>query len=487
MNLYPALSARMGTWNYFVVKLTMREVAEHVKLASDIYDDHTLDEALQRILNESRAKKEIVEYLRQDHRFFSSLVIAATEGKPRWYPIMLADDPQFAIFQDDERLNSTFGVLKFDGTQKYYALDGQHRLTAIKTMLDPANEAYGKRPAGFADEEISVIVVHPKQDEEDKTFMLRYRRLFGNLNRHAKPTSHFTNIVMDEDDTFAILTRRLITEHSFFTSPGRHQESKRIKMRKGKNIEGKSKVFTSLEQLYAMNKTLLISKKRDLDGWSLKAFTTSRRNDDELDQLYDELVDIWDAVIKTLPGLKNSPDTMRCHDREGIDEDASKQVECLHDGCCDDSALFWPATQDMIARLIRWLLDESSGSTVERLEPLASLEFSLHRLPWRHLFLIPNISSGDDDRPRQPGGPRPRGPWKTRGPWKIRSEQRKDVVAAIEQILTWQLGFPLTSGERDDLRADWKELLFPQWGESDFSKERRQQMWDQIESAVRRR
>ena len=28
-----------------------------------------------------------------------------------------------------------FGLLRFDGGQNYYALDGQHRVTAIQTLL----------------------------------------------------------------------------------------------------------------------------------------------------------------------------------------------------------------------------------------------------------------------------------------------------------------------------------------------------------------
>ena len=85
MNLYPAMKASMGRWHYFVVKMTMRELAESVKFAEKVYDDRTLNEAIQRELNESRVKTEIVTYLvRQPDRFFSSIVVAALEGNPQW-------------------------------------------------------------------------------------------------------------------------------------------------------------------------------------------------------------------------------------------------------------------------------------------------------------------------------------------------------------------------------------------------------------------
>ena len=130
----------------------------------------------------------------------------------------MEDDERFSLFRDDARLNQTFGVLAFDGTHHYYALDGQHRLAAIKRLIDPKAEKPVLAPRNFGTEEVSVIVVVPKTDETNDSFMLRYRRLFGNLNRHAKTTDQVTNIIMDEDDVFAILTRRIITDHAFFQS-----------------------------------------------------------------------------------------------------------------------------------------------------------------------------------------------------------------------------------------------------------------------------
>jgi DNA sulfur modification protein DndB len=48
--------------------------------------------------------------------------------------------------------------------------------------------------------------------------MARARRLFTTVNRYAKKTSPVIDIVMDEDDGLAIITRRLIRENEFFSS-----------------------------------------------------------------------------------------------------------------------------------------------------------------------------------------------------------------------------------------------------------------------------
>src|SRR4051794_5195257 len=117
------MRSRMGRWEYFSVKMNMRELAESVKFASDVHHNTTLDTMLQRALNESRVKKDIVSYLAtQQDRFFSSIVIAAIKGHPQWFPVFITDDERFALVKDDARLNNTFGVLAFDGTQQYYAL-----------------------------------------------------------------------------------------------------------------------------------------------------------------------------------------------------------------------------------------------------------------------------------------------------------------------------------------------------------------------------
>ena len=63
MRIYPAIKAQMGDWNYYIVRMKMREVAQEVHLAHDIYEDKTLSDAVQRTLRQRRVKKEIVGFL----------------------------------------------------------------------------------------------------------------------------------------------------------------------------------------------------------------------------------------------------------------------------------------------------------------------------------------------------------------------------------------------------------------------------------------
>ena len=462
MNIYPALCSHMGTWNYYVVKMSARELSQNVMYASEVHEDKTLDEAIQRVLDESRVKKDIVEYLkRQPHRFFSSIVVAALEGDPVFYPVEVTEDPRFALFHDDRRLNEAFGVLKFDGTQKYYALDGQHRLSAIKTLLDRNDRTSDGAPKGFEDDEFSVIVIVPNREDSNETFMQKYRRLFSNLNRYAKPMDQATNIIMDEDDVFAIITRRLITENDFFKSAGKHSESRRIKMKKGKNLTTKDPYFTSIETLYEMNIELLSSSQRIPKGWGetgeegtdLKTFKRFRPSEDYIDSLYNELAIYWEALLTELPILRSEPTKMRIHDllkKESEDE--------------TDHLLFWPIGQQMLAEIVRELLNERlhdpGNPTLETvkfaLKGLNQLEWHLHQAPWVHFLLIKSTSTKR---------------------WNMRSEERAKAVRCGRIIQQWILGLEYEDSDfAEKLKNQWKDFLIPAQSEETVD-----EFWQQVE------
>ena len=461
MNLYPAMKASMGRWHYFILKMTMRELAESVKFAADIYDDRTLDEAIQRVLNESRVKREIITYLvGQPDRFFASVVVAALQGNPQWYPVSIEDDERFAVFRGDARLNDTFGVLSFDGTQDYYALDGQHRLAAIKALVDNNSDVAVDAPPGFKDEEISVIVVVPEETETHEQFMERYRRLFGHLNRYAKVMDQVTNIIMDEDDAVAIITRRLVTDHDFFRAPGKQKDSIRIKTKKGKNLRVADPYFTSLETLYDINIRLLSTAARKNHGWDGErsdygAFKRFRPSDEVLDALYAELELYWDSLLRELPVLRRNPTEMRNHaPQEGL----------------EDHALFWPIGQEILADIARDLMNQRQvrpevpdrESVGGALTGLAGLEWTLHRPPWRHLLLIPGNAEMTD--------------------WKIRNEERKDAQKMTARVLKWQIGLDeLSEQQVARLREEWELMLQPALvGEVVDS------LWESIEKGVAR-
>jgi DNA sulfur modification protein DndB len=191
----------MGDWTYYATVMEVADAVHYVQYAEEVCPNKDLDLMIQREV--SARAQQISEYLRtQDQRFFGSLIVAAYDGEPKFLPISFADSPLLS------QLEGRIGILQFDGSEQYYAVDGQHRLAALKTVV--AQDA-----ARYKRDQVSVIVIcHPKDAEG----MARARRLFTTVNRYAKKTSPVTNIVMDEDDGLAVISRRLIRERPFFGS-----------------------------------------------------------------------------------------------------------------------------------------------------------------------------------------------------------------------------------------------------------------------------
>ena len=450
MNLYPALRAHMGDWTYYIVKMRMREVAAEVKFGSQVHSDFTLDEAIQRTIKESRVKKEIVTYLTgRTDRFFASLVVAAIGGSPKFYPVSVSDDPQFEILADEESIEQAFGVLRFSGDQDYYALDGQHRLKAIKTLLQPEDETERiEPPRGFENEELSVLMVIRPPDSTEDDWLSSYRRLFSSLNRYAKPTDNDTNIIMDEDDVFAMLTRRLIANHDFFKAPGRHIESLRVQT-KGRPLKEGTSHFTSLQQLYDLNEKLLTTPFRVNSGWGpgteaertheVKQFIRFCPPEDYIEELFAELVLYWDALIEVIPDLKLNPSDSRNHQADGSD------------GGDADNVLFWPIGQDVMISVARALLDRRLDDpdapkleqAVMALGPLGRIDWGLHQLPWRGLLLVSAFDGRTNSRR-----------------WVMRNEGRKQATDTAKRVLRWITGSDYAN-EREEgrLKKEWEEQL----------------------------
>lgn len=472
MQAYPALKAQMGRWEYYMVRMSMRELAENVKFAEEVHGTNHLSEAIQRELKTSRATGQIAGYLsKQQDRFFSSIVVAALEGDPTWWPVSLEDNPQFNMLRSDRRITEAFGVLQFNGEQNYYALDGQHRLAAIRALIEGSTDHV--LPDNFRNEDVPVIIVTPRQFEDTETFLIRYRRLFGNLNRYAKSMSNFDSYVMDEDDAIAIVTRRLVTNHEFFSSVGSQFESSKVKMKSGRNVTPGSTHWTSFEMLYSLNVAMLNSAVRRNKGWGnnlekFEEYIRFRPEEEEIDALAQELHLYWTALLEAMPVLREDPSRMRVHNPEDKgDGDEEQDIG-------QDNILFWPIAQEMLVNIARELLDvqvsrqgeiDSSlnlEQCIQTLQPLSRISWNAHEPPWQHILLV--RSEGMDS------------------PWRIVNEDRKKRTRLAERIVRWQLGLDNLSdweiGGDSGIKSLWSSYI------PAFAQDELEPMWQQIADGV---
>ncbi len=428
MKLFPCVRGRLGSWSYYSTKMTADSLAESVQFASNIEKAKVLDRIVQRELSESRAKDDIARYLSlQEGRFFNSIVVAAWEGQPTFFEVNLADDERFRIVAD-RRFEQSFGVLRFDGSQRYYALDGQHRLRAIRALLHRETE-YAV-PAGFGAEEFPVIIVVPNEGETFEAFLPRYRRLFSNLNRYAKAMDPATIVAMDEDDAIAIVTRRLIAEHEFFW--WENGEASRIKVQKGRNISENENCLFTLFGLYEVNGDLLWSAARERDKQiALKDWKRERPADQEIESLLLELREIWDAILDEIPALRTDT-TTNFRSKRGSDFERDGKVVVNH-------LLFRPIGQRLLAKCVRQMLDNQGyeGDARKILKGLNGIEWRLYEAPWRHL-----LSRFDAESDA----------------WIMRTD--KEAQAVAQDILNFVTGTDCLDDEAlQGLREKWTGLL----------------------------
>ena len=420
MEIYPALRAQMGATKYYIARMRARDVADKIKITEDAPPDKTAGVALQRILEEARGCEDTSNLSGRDYKFLSPIVVEAVGGEPTFSPVRIVGaecESTAAMFKGGE-INESFGALTFYGGQRYYALDGQHRLAAIKALFEQ-NEL----PEGFVDDQMSVIVIVNHGDKLNATEKRKHRRIFSWLNRYAKKPSRETDIIMDEEDAFAILTRRLISDYPFFRSPSGEEDidSSHVLMT-SKNVRVGHTHFTSLQTLYDMNTTLLYSKVAMRDGKlvKLKEFITERPSDEDLDKWYNELKSYWDAILHVVPDLKNPAEKMRSDSATG-----------------KDHMFFRPIGQDMMAYLVRDLLDAAPGKDAKSaLSPMRKVKWDLRAYPWRGLVSYPKEDGSDN--------------------WVMRNEERGPAMDLARDFARHMLG--IGEAQPSEMRTSWKHL-----------------------------
>lgn len=264
-DLVSVIRGKMGGREYYIGKMTFQELAAKVQFFEELDKTPALDELLQRQL--SARSEQMVEYLlRQSERFYGAIIVAAWGGRPEFVRVKMEDHP--LLDHDFE-----FGLLKFDGRQEYFALDGQHRLKSIKTAIE--------KDPGLRHEEVSVIfVTHERTDEGN----IKTRRLFHTLNRYARPTTSGENIQLDEDNVVSIATRMLLKSDMAALKPDNLELVR-------KNLTKKQRQkFTSLAALWDFNMAVL----EPMYGFKKASdYLRFRPAANDIDHVYTSIATLW--------------------------------------------------------------------------------------------------------------------------------------------------------------------------------------------------
>lgn len=202
---FPVIHSRMGSTEYYAGTIPARDLAAIAIPVKELteWQAWTIDERIQRDINERRVAKEIVPYLvNSPDRFFGSLIILVYEPDVFEFETVSqlgAHSGGAAYAPHMDRL----GVLTVKGGH-LVALDGQHRLVALREVVTSGDEIKGKYSQDVASDEVCVVIV--PHESLEKT-----RRIFNKVNQHARPTSGTDNTLTSEDDGNAIVARWLVS------------------------------------------------------------------------------------------------------------------------------------------------------------------------------------------------------------------------------------------------------------------------------------
>jgi DNA sulfur modification protein DndB len=359
----PAFKAKVGDWDYYICVMKYAEVARQVGFAYELGGNADLNTLIQRGL--SHRTQAIKDYLmKSEHRFLGALLVAAWGGAPQYMSVSM-EDPDGMLSGIDKQ----FGVLTFDGTQQYFALDGQHRLKAIKEALK-SNPEIGQ-------EDICVIMVSHYDTEEGK---VRTRRLFTNINRNAKATTGAENIVLDEDDGPAIVTRRLISEHPFFSAQGvikvftKQGEEGELKLASGNVSQSEKRAFTTIANLYDMVRSLSFGldpsmQKRD-----------ARPSDEVLESAYVTIGQRLDDLLKATGTIREAL----------LSGTSAKDIRFPKNNEHEGHAFMRPVIQKAVARAAAQIAEQDVLPWAMVMERLSKLPWQIGQAPWTSVFNTSN-------------------------------------------------------------------------------------------------
>lgn len=238
----------LSNWRipYFSANMAMGDAAENLQLVSDFPDWHKmewkLEELYQRDLDWPRVESEIVPYLSavRQPQFFNSLTIALLPMRDKelkddygggfWDPPRLDQNEyefqktvnvgpiSLGYYQEWDSVNepaAELGKMRWNRDQVFgVAIDGQHRLAAIKSHVENIRGTESIRttsvPVIFLVFDERVGFDAPEGEWTSTVGLLR--RLFIDLNKNAEPVSRTREILLDDRDPFSLCIRELVGE-----------------------------------------------------------------------------------------------------------------------------------------------------------------------------------------------------------------------------------------------------------------------------------
>ena len=240
----PAFRGSFGTTEFFVLTMQAGEFVRSMTVPKELEDweDLSPEEKFQREINYKRVATHIAPYLaHDDDRFIGAFICEVRQHDEMEFESLVDAGVKFPKALPNSLMNK-FGILYLSGSEIMIPLDGQHRLAAIDFAIsgkdEKKNDIKGLTPnPAVASDTCTVILI--RHDLE------KARKIFNKVNKYAKPTSKADNLITDDSNYIAVITRESII--------GDIIPSRIVKTGSGNTLPDGASEFTTLATVYEIN------------------------------------------------------------------------------------------------------------------------------------------------------------------------------------------------------------------------------------------
>ena len=254
----PAFRGSFGSTEFFVLTMKAGEFVRSMTIPKELeeWEDLSPEEKFQREINYKRVATHIAPYLAHDEdRFIGAFIVEVRGDQEMEFESLVDAGIKFPKALPNSLMNQ-FGILYLSGSEVMIPLDGQHRLAALEFAISGKDERKN---------DIKGITPNPKVAEDTCTIILirhdleKARKIFNKVNKYAKPTSKADNLITDDSDYIAVITREVIV--------GDMIPRRLVKTGSSNTIPANAPEFTTLATLYEINlriEDVYTGKKPDL-------------------------------------------------------------------------------------------------------------------------------------------------------------------------------------------------------------------------------
>ena len=416
-----ALKSEMGSCESYITSVPLSWVAAHTQFARDLpifrnsrennngnitINSTTIAYLQQRAPDFTRQLPMTIYLATRKHHKFPALLLVAyqdwiyNDDSDNWGP----DDRALVQSLSVEPLDSGFNYVNL-GVEKtnYFALDGQHRLMAIKGLRDLLDGGlYAKDSEGqpynkkritleeieqirsqfglknqelqkIMDQRIGVEIIPAVQTRDSKLeSVARLRNIFVDVNQNAKKLTKGELALLDENDGYSIVARTIMVNHKLFQS---QDGIIRVNTKSGV-ISNRSKYYTTLNSMVNVVENYL-SNFSEFDEWKtpileLKNVGKIKPYDEQIESGLKILTKYFDELIH-LPS----------HTAMAMNDVSVSDLRNEEDG----NILFRPIAQEALAVAVGKLHAEGNSinnliSLLVKQEKLGKLKLNTKKSPW---------------------------------------------------------------------------------------------------------